>query len=66
MSETPEDSPRALRDLLNDDLEVINLGLELFRETLEAQGVAVIQVDWRPPAGGDSDLSAMLEALQGR
>jgi hypothetical protein len=44
-------------------VRVVNLGLELFAETLEAAGVEVIHVDWRPPAGGDPRLAAMLAAL---
>ncbi len=44
-------------------LLVVNLGLELFAETLQADGVAVIHVDWRPPAGGDLRLMALLAAL---
>jgi hypothetical protein len=44
-------------------VRVVNLGLELFAETLEADGVEVIHVDWRPPAGGDLRLAAMLAAL---
>ena len=44
-------------------LRVVNLGLELFAETLEAAGVEVIHVDWRPPAGGDLRLAALLAAL---
>ena len=44
-------------------VRVVNLGLELFAETLEADGIEVIHVDWRPPAGGDPRLAAMLVAL---
>jgi len=44
-------------------VRVVNLGLELFAETLEADGVEVIHVDWRPPAGGDLRLAALLAAL---
>lgn len=44
-------------------LRVVNLGLELFAEALEADGVEVIHVDWRPPAGGDLRLAAMLATL---
>jgi hypothetical protein len=44
-------------------LRVVNLGLELFAEILEADGVQVIHVDWRPPAGGDLRLAALLAAL---
>ena len=52
-----------LPDLFAGPLRVINLGLELFAETLEASGVTVSHVDWRPPAGGDLRLAALLAAL---
>jgi hypothetical protein len=44
-------------------VRVVNLGLELFAETLEADGVEVVHVDWRPPAGGDPRLAALLVLL---
>lgn len=50
------------------DLEapgVINVGLEAFRDALALQGADVIQVDWRPPAGGDRRLIEILEKLRG-
>ena len=37
--------------LLGAELNVINVGLRTFAESLEAQGVPVTQVDWRPPRG---------------
>lgn len=43
-------------------LRVINLGLELFAEALEADGVRVVHVEWRPPAGG-ADMAALLALL---
>jgi FdrA protein len=30
-----------------------------------AQDAAVVQVDWRPPAGGDEKLMALLERMRG-
>ena len=50
-------------DLFAGQLRIVNLGLELFAETLSADGVPVIHVDWRPPAGGDLRLAALLAAL---
>ena len=50
-------------DVFGGPLRVVNLGLELFADTLEAAGVEVIHVDWRPPAGGDLRLAALLAAL---
>lgn len=44
---------------------VINVGLELFTESLQAQGVPVISVDWQPPAGGKQHLLDLLDKLEG-
>ena len=49
----------ALAGVLDQPLRVVNVGLELFSRTLEADGVAVVQVDWRPPAG-PPDVVALL------
>jgi len=43
----------------------INVGLESFYESLLAQGAAAVQVDWRPPAGGDERLMAILAKMKG-
>jgi hypothetical protein len=53
----------SLPDDLQGPVRVVNVGLELFAETLAADGVEVIHVDWRPPAGGDPRLAALLAAL---
>ncbi len=45
-------------------LQVINIGLESFADDLRAQGVSVIQLDWRPPAGGNQRMAALLAALE--
>ena len=50
--------------LLSEPLVVISLGLELFADALRVAGVPVIHVDWRPPAGGDPRLVALLAALE--
>jgi len=42
---------------------VINVGLESFASDLARAGVAVVHVDWRPPAGGDPRLAALLARL---
>ena len=49
---------------LNQDISVVNVGLEGFYEELREQGVQSIQVDWRPPAGGDVALIDKLARLQ--
>ena len=49
--------------LIQGSPRVINVGLSGFAEALAAQGVAVIQVDWSPPARGDADLATLLSKL---
>jgi len=50
--------------VLHQPLAAINVGLESFSESLTAQGAPVIQVDWRPPAGGNERLMAILERMR--
>ena len=51
--------------LFGQPLRVVNIGLELFAENLRAEAVPVIQVDWRPPAGGNARLARVLGQLYG-
>lgn len=51
------------RDLLITGPKVVNVGLADFAASLRGQGVAVAQVDWRPPAGGDPEMVALLDKL---
>ncbi len=48
--------------LLGQPLQVVNIGLDAVAEALEGQGVTVVQVDWRPPAG-DATVAALLARL---
>ncbi|MGD8967466.1 MAG: acyl-CoA synthetase FdrA [Anaerolineae bacterium] len=50
--------------VLREPLSAINVGLELFTESLLAQDAAVIQVDWKPPAGGKDHLMAILKRMR--
>ena len=52
-----------LASLIQGSPRVVNVGLSGFAETLAAQGVAVIQVEWSPPARGDADLAMLLSKL---
>jgi hypothetical protein len=51
------------RPLLESPLRVLSAGATLFSEALVGQGVAVEQVDWRPPAEGSAELAALLGRL---
>ncbi len=44
----------------------INVGLESFYASRVGQGARAIHVDWRPPAGGDERLQAILERMKDR
>lgn len=50
-------------ELLSGPLVVINVGLRGFAESMEEQELEVIQVDWKPPAGGDQEMIDLLEDL---
>lgn len=47
-------------------VEAVNLGLDQFADALRRQGAPVVQIDWRPPAGGDSAMLDVLTRLWGR
>jgi FdrA protein len=49
--------------VLPESLAVVNVGLESFADDLRADGVPVVQMDWRPPAGGNARLAALLAEL---
>lgn len=53
-----------VRAMLRKPPAVINVGLELFNESLQAQGVPAVSVDWRPPAGGKQHLLDLLDKLE--
>ena len=50
--------------LLTGPPRVVNVGLPLFAESLRAQNVPVIDLDWRPPAEGDRAMLDLLAKLE--
>jgi len=50
--------------VLKNPLVGINIGLESFTDSLTEQGAQVIQVDWKPVAGGNERLSSILERMK--
>lgn len=50
--------------IFDDPVIAINLGLEGFYTDLLDQQVEAVQVDWRPPAGGNEKLMAILERMK--
>lgn len=51
---------KKINDLFRQKLTVINMGLESFAENLKKEKVIVLQMNWRPPAGGDKKLISLL------
>ena len=49
--------------LLSTPVAAINLGVEDFAESLEAQDAQVVHVNWTPPAGGDPEIIAILDKI---
>ncbi|MCZ7562686.1 MAG: DUF1116 domain-containing protein [Burkholderiales bacterium] len=54
-----------MSDLLNDELAVLNVGIEAFAESVRAHGGAARHIDWRPPGDGEPALAWRLAALLG-
>lgn len=45
-------------------LAAINVGLESFYESLISQGAQAVHVEWRPPAGGNEKMAALLAKMK--
>lgn len=51
--------------LLQAPLAALNVGLASFAASLTEQGATVLQLDWRPPAGGNERLAGILARMRG-
>ena len=52
-----------LKKLLVRGPKSINVGPQLFAQSLRDQGARVVQVDWKPVAGGDPEMIDLLSKL---
>jgi FdrA protein len=59
-----DEAPAVDLEALTAPVAAINIGLETFFSSLEGQGAEVVQVDWRPPAGGDERLMEILSKMK--
>ncbi|HKI00964.1 MAG TPA: acyl-CoA synthetase FdrA [Thermoanaerobaculia bacterium] len=59
-----EDSPQVSLETIEGPPAVINVGLESFYDSLVAQGAKAVQVEWKPPAGGNEKLASILARLK--
>ena len=44
-------------------LSVVNVGVEMFAQSVQHAGGQVLQVDWQPPGDGDAELAWTLALL---
>jgi FdrA protein len=51
---------------ITDNFAAINVGLEFFAESLAGQGAEVVQVEWKPPAGGNAAMMDILAKLKSK
>lgn len=49
--------------LLTSELKVINIGLELFKDALQAQGIDVAQVSWQMPVKLEKEYEDILSKI---
>jgi FdrA protein len=63
-SYTLDTYPPVNLEQLKQPLAAINVGLESFYESLISQGAQAVHVEWRPPAGGNEKLAALLAKMK--
>lgn len=63
MTQMDDTRNNGVKRLLSEEVSVVNIGLEGFANDLRAARVAVVNVDWMPPAGGDAKMAALLAKL---
>jgi FdrA protein len=56
-------TPEPIRRLLSESPRIVNIGLRKFADPLFRLGAQVVHYDWRPAAGGDPKLQALIDAL---
>jgi FdrA protein len=54
---------KKINKLFEEELVVINMGLDVFGDNLKKEQVKVLAMNWKPPAGGNKKLISLLEKL---
>lgn len=54
---------KQIQDLFGKPLHVLNIGLESMAQSVQAQGVPVLDLDWRPPAAGVPSLHTTADGV---
>ena len=51
------------RRLLDSELNVVNIGLEIFHNALKLQNIKVVDVNWSPPPKLDKETEDLLDKI---
>jgi hypothetical protein len=51
------------RRLLDSELNVLNIGLEIFQDALKLQNIKVVDVNWNPPPKLDKETEDLLDKI---
>ena len=51
------------RHLLNSELNVVNIGLDIFHNALKLQNIKVVDVTWSPPPKLDKETEDLLDKI---
>jgi FdrA protein len=54
---------KKIEGLFQEELVVINMGLDAFADALRKEKVKVLQMNWKPPAGGDQRIISFLDRV---
>jgi hypothetical protein len=69
MTEDEKDTPpitnmtTTARRLLDSELNVVNIGLEIFHNALKLQNIKVVDVNWSPPPKLDKEIEDILDKI---
>ena len=50
-----------MKNLIGQEIQVINIGLSSFAENLKQEGVSTVSLNWRPPASGNQSMLTLLD-----
>ena len=58
-------APTGIDRLFGSNLSVVNAGIKSFAENVKMAGGEVIDLSWKPPAGGNEEIIALLSRIKG-
>jgi len=53
-----------INELFQQEIKIINIGLESFYKDLKKQNIKIVYLDWKPPARGNEKMLSLLDKLK--